>query len=42
LLVRNFRREGMAKAALAGVAGGVAIFISYAIGYGVTDGLFPR
>ena len=42
LLVKNFRRAGAAKAALTGVAGGAAIFASYAIGYGLTDGVFPR
>jgi hypothetical protein len=42
LLVRRFRQANIASALLAGLAGGAAIFVSYAIGYGITDGLFPR
>jgi hypothetical protein len=42
LLVRNFRRAGVAKAAVAGIAGGAAIFASYAIAYALTDGIFAR
>jgi len=42
LLVRNFRRVGTSKAALAGIAGGAAIFASYAVAYGITDGMFPQ
>jgi hypothetical protein len=42
LLVRRFRHVNAASALLAGVAGGVAIFVSYAIAYGLTDKIFPR
>jgi hypothetical protein len=41
LLVKNFRRVGGMSAAAMGVAGGAAIFVSYAIGYGLTDRIFP-
>ena len=41
-LVRKSRRGGVASAILLGIMGGVAIFISYAIAYGITDGLFRR
>jgi hypothetical protein len=39
LLVKNFRRAGTTHAMLAGVAGGAAIFASYAIAFGLTDGI---
>src|ERR1700722_16972139 len=40
VLVRRFRNAGAAYALAMGVAGGgVAIFVSYAIGYGLTDGI---
>jgi hypothetical protein len=42
LLVRRFRRTNVAGALWAGVAGGAAIFVSYAIAYELTDGIFPR
>jgi hypothetical protein len=42
LLVKRFRQGSAGMAALAGVAGGAAIFVSYAIAYGVTDGIFRR
>jgi hypothetical protein len=41
LLVRRFRTN-VAGALWAGVAGGAAIFVSYAIAYELTDGIFPR
>jgi hypothetical protein len=41
-LVRGFRRAGMGKAALAGIAGGAAIFASYAVAYGLTDRMPTR
>jgi hypothetical protein len=40
LLAKRLRRGNLSVTALAGIAGGVAIFISYAIGYGLTDGIF--
>ena len=42
LLVKGFRRATLGKAAVMGVAAGGAIFVSYAIAYGLTDGLFRR
>jgi hypothetical protein len=42
LLVKRFRQGSSGMAVLAGVAGGIAIFVSYAIAYGVTDGFFQR
>jgi hypothetical protein len=42
LLVQRFRRGSVKTALLAGIAGGAAIFASYAIAYGLTDGTFPR
>lgn len=39
LSVKDFRRGSLGKAAVAGIAGGVAIFISYAVGFGLRDGL---
>jgi hypothetical protein len=42
VLVKNFRRASAIHAALAGVAGGAAIFASYAIGFRLTDGVLPR
>jgi hypothetical protein len=40
LLVRRIRREDFFTAIFFGAAGGVAIFVAYAIAYGLTDGLF--
>ena len=40
LLVRKFRRGNIGATVLAGIGGGVAIFLSYAIAYGLTEGLF--
>ena len=40
LLVKKFRAGTNGSAILLGMAGGMAIFISYAIAYGLTDGLF--
>jgi hypothetical protein len=42
LLVKNFRRGTFPGAVLLGIAAGAAIFVSYAIGYGLTDGLFRK
>ncbi len=42
LLVRKFRRGDLGATFLAGIVGGVAIFLSYAVAYGLTDGLFKR
>jgi hypothetical protein len=39
VLVKRFRGVGPAYALAMGVAGGAAIFVSYAIGYGLTDGI---
>ena len=39
LLVRTFRRATVRSAALAGVVAGGVIFASYAIAYGITDGI---
>jgi hypothetical protein len=41
-LVKNFRRGNIFSAALLGIVAGVAIFVSYAVAYGVTDGLFHK
>ncbi len=42
LLVRKFRRGSMVSAVSTGLVAGAAIFISYAIAYGITDGIFHR
>ena len=42
LLVKKFRRGDITSAIWLGVMAGAAIFISYAIAYGLTDGLFRR
>ncbi len=42
LLVKKSRRGSIGSAIVLGAAGGVAIFISYAIAYGLTDGIFRR
>ena len=42
LLVRSFRTGDVVKAAVSGVVGGAAIFVSYAVAFGLTDGMFPR
>ena len=42
VLVGKFRRGTVFSAAFAGVVGGVAIFLAYAIAYGITDGIFKR
>jgi hypothetical protein len=42
LFASKLRRSDVVSAALAGVAAGAAIFISYAIAYGLTDGLFHK
>lgn len=42
LLVKQFRRCDVVTTVLSGVGAGAAIFIAYAIAYGVTDGLFRR
>ncbi|HSY18406.1 MAG TPA: hypothetical protein VK815_08735 [Candidatus Acidoferrales bacterium] len=39
-LVLKFRRGNIFSAVAAGMFGGVAIFIAYAVAYGLTDGLF--
>ena len=41
-LVKKFRRGSFPAAVLLGVVAGAAIFISYAIAYGLTDGLFRK
>lgn len=40
MLVKKFRRSGFVAAVRLGAVGGGAIFIAYAIAYGLTDGLF--
>src|SRR5665213_1550618 len=40
LLVKKFRRGNVTATLFAGIIGGAAIFTSYAIGYGLTDGIF--
>ena len=42
VLVKKSRRGNVGSAISLGIAGGVAIFISYAIAYGLTDGIFRR
>ena len=42
LLVKKFRRNDFISAILLGIVGGAAIFIAYAIAYGITDGLVRR
>lgn len=42
LIVKNFRRSDITSAIWLGAMAGAAIFISYAIAYGITDGLFRR
>jgi hypothetical protein len=42
LLVKNFRRENIFSAVLLGAVAGAAIFVSYAIAYGLTDKIFHR
>ena len=42
LLVKKFRRGSFGLAILMGVAGGALIFVSYAVAYGLTDGIFRR
>jgi hypothetical protein len=42
LLVKKFRRSDVISAALAGVFAGAAIFMAYAIAYGITDRLIRR
>jgi hypothetical protein len=39
LLARTLQRGSPRLAVLAGIAGGLAIFIAYALAYGITDGL---
>jgi hypothetical protein len=41
-LVKKFRRDSFPAAVLLGFVAGVSIFISYAIAYGLTDGLFRK
>ncbi|HEX4350321.1 MAG TPA: hypothetical protein VH251_08030 [Verrucomicrobiae bacterium] len=41
-LVKKFRRGSIFTAAQLGVVAGGAIFVSYAIAYGLTDGLFHK
>jgi hypothetical protein len=40
LLVKKFRRCDVVTTVLSGVGAGAAIFVSYAVAYGITDGLF--
>lgn len=42
ILAKQLTRDNWTTALLAGVAGGVGIFVCYAIAYGITDGLIPR
>jgi hypothetical protein len=42
LLVRKFRSADVRSTLLAGVAGGAAIFVSYAVAYGLTNGISQR
>ncbi len=42
LVVKKFRRGNIFTALVAGIAAGAAIFLSYAIAYGLTDGLFRK
>lgn len=42
LLAKHVSRSSWTTAAWAGVAGGVGIFVCYAIAYDITDGLIPR
>jgi hypothetical protein len=42
LLARRLRRDSFAPVLPAGVAGGAAIFIAYAVAYGITDGLWMK
>ncbi len=39
LLARLLRRGGLARTVIAGVAGGAAIFLAYALAFVITDGL---
>jgi len=42
LLARRLRRDSFAPAPPAGILGGAAIFIAYALAYGMTDGLWKK
>jgi hypothetical protein len=42
LLAKPLVRGNWMTALWAGAAGGVGIFVCYAIVYGITDGIFPR
>ena len=42
ILAKQLTRGNWMTAIVAGTAGGVGIFICYAIAYGITDGLIPR
>jgi hypothetical protein len=42
ILAKRLPRGNWATTLLAGFAGGVGIFLSYVIAYGITDGLIPR
>lgn len=42
VLAKRLAQGTWMTALLAGIAGGVGIFICYAVGYGLTDGLIPR
>jgi hypothetical protein len=42
VLVRKIRRGHVFAAAFAGILAGVAIFLGYAVAYGITDGIFKK
>jgi hypothetical protein len=42
LLARRLRRDSFAPVLPAGVIGGAAIFVAYALAYGITDGLWKK
>lgn len=42
LLARHVANGEWKDAVLAGIAGGVGIFVCYAVAYGITDGLITR
>jgi hypothetical protein len=40
VLARTLRRGGMGVAIFSGILGGLAIFVCYAVAFGITDRLF--